>query len=113
MCALKKLFDTQITHSKLGPESLACQIYKQTVMQLFECFLLDSSPRKYCDKLDRLQENAIRIIHCCKTFENGKRVYMDLKDLNVVEDDVIVTRSTSKVKFVSDFTSLTCVQNSP
>ena len=38
---------------------------------------------------------------------------MDLKDLNVVKDDVIVTRSSSKVKFVSDFTSLTRVQNNP
>ena len=127
-------------------ESLACQIYKQTIMPLFEyaSFILDSATKKNCNKLDKLQERAVRLIYFHKTFENGKRVFMDINELmkkynidhldvrrkkqllslmfnlskdetklSVADENVVVTRSSEKVKFITEFTSITRVQISP
>ena len=72
--------------SKICPllsESLACRIYKQTIMPLFEyaSFIVDSATKEQCKKLDRLHEKALHLIYYKKEYEQGKRIYVNMGDL--------------------------------
>ena len=126
-------------------ENLACRIYKQTIMPLFEyaSFILDSALKSLCNKLDNLQEKAMRLIHYKKIFVQGRRIYVDIDELYVkynIEPLFVrrnqqllcmiynkskkidpqrntnierVTRSSTRVKFNLDFTQISRVLNSP